>query len=163
MWVFLLLRIFFFFSFVHLLHTQPRSLSHCIVLEWIWPREYLNSIEGGNKTNWKAATTFQCAVKKNATVLNYLSVFLKFFFLYNSYAHFSVLNYKNNVRNITKYHNIDMRLYMSWYTNLEILWNCFIAFSSITLIPSIIVWFWTLLLLVANSCDARASCENIYL
>ena len=146
MWVFLLLllllRIFFFFSFVHLLHTQPSSLSHCIVREWIWPREYLNSIEGGNKTNWKAATTFQCVVKKHATIFNYLSVFF-----FNSYAHFSVLNYKNNVRNITKYHNnftiflncytkkiklnIDMRLYMSWYTNLEIMWNCFIVFLAL--------------------------------
>ena len=127
MWVFLLLlQFFFFFSFVHLLHMQLSSLSHYIVHEWIWPSEYLNSIEGGNKTNWKAATTFQCVVKKHATILNYLSVF----FFNNSYAHFSVLNYKNNVRNITKYHNnftiflncytkkiklnIDMRLYVSW-------------------------------------------------
>ena len=133
MWVFLLLllfRIFFFFSFVQLLHTQPSSLSHCIVREWIWLREYLNSIEGGNKTNWKGCNHFSMCGEKAChdfklfkcffffvlflffCFLFYLFFLFYFFVLfYNSYAHFSVLNYKYNVRNITKYHNNFKLLY----------------------------------------------------
>ena len=151
MWVFLLLLLwiffFFFFDFVHLLHTQPSSLSLycawmnlnqtslCLAQMAFYGESIWVAWKEGTRPTEKAATTFQFVVKKHATILNYLSVFF-----FNSYAHFSVLNYKYNVRNITKYHNnftiflnyytkkikldIDMRLYVSWYTNLKILWNC---------------------------------------